>query len=284
MAIITGKKGPAKPDVKRGREIAVVPSKKAGEVALPTDWEKELERYAARSSKVVEVSAGGGSWLTFQGGRLKFKGVEIQGNETDLIVLDEVLENLYYEGTFDPDSPASPVCFAFAREVGELAPHNASPDKQHDACKGCPQNEWGSAATGRGKACKNIVRLAMVPWGDGSLEQVQKAEIAFAKLPVTSVKNWSAYVNGLHAKSNRPPFAFITKLSVVPDTKSQFQVTFEAVEPVPQKLLGSVLQRVKEAEGVIVPAVPYAPIEQSETVPARGGKGKQSSGRKSSKY
>lgn len=264
-------KGNAAPKPATTKNLPATTKPGKTDVGAPSDWEQQLAQYAQRSAKVAEAVGGGGSWITFKNGVLAYKGLPLKNNEVELIVLDEVLENLYYEGRFDPDSPASPVCFALARELGELRPHKEAPEPQHETCKGCEHNVFGSSDTGKGKACKNIVRLAVIAWGDGSLEQVKSCELAFAKLPVTSVKNWGAYTKSLREKLNVPPFAAITRMHVVPDAKTQFKVCFDLVERLDKKLGGAVLARVIEAEKEIIPANPYPPFERDEK-PAQKGR------------
>ena len=262
------KQAATKPEPTKNLPATTKPGKT--DVGAPLDWEQQLAKYAQRSAKVAEAMGSSGNWITFKSGVLAYKGMPLKGNEVELIVLDEVLENIYYEGRFDPDAPASPVCFALAREASEMQPHAEAPDPQHETCKGCPQNVFGSSESGKGKACKNIVRLAAIAWGDGSLEQVKSCELAFAKLPVTSVKNWGSYTKSLHEKLNSPPFAAITRMYVEPDAKTQFQVRFDLVEKLDKKLGGAVLARVLEAEREIIPANPYPPFERDEKPAPKG--------------
>lgn len=257
--------------------LPAVPKPGKTDVGAPLDWEQQLAKYAQRSAKVAEAMSSGGNWITFKSGVLAYKGMPLKNNEVELIVLDEVLENIYYEGRFDPDTPASPVCFALARELGEMRPHAESPEPQHETCKGCQQNAFGSSDSGKGKACKNIVRLAVIAWGDGSLEQIKSCELAFAKLPVTSVKNWGSYTKSLREKLNSPPFAAITRMYVEPDAKTQFQVRFDLVEKLDKKLGGAVLARVIEAEKEIIPANPYPPFERDEKPATKGRAAKATS-------
>jgi len=67
----------------------------------------------------------------------------------------------------------------------------------------------GLADVGEGKACRNVRRLAVIAEGD--LEDIENAEIAYLKLPVTSTKNFSAYL----AKTLKPvgrPFGRVSTI------------------------------------------------------------------------
>lgn len=254
-----------------------VATRKATDVGAPTDWEAQLARYAQRSAKIAESLGGSGNWITFRAGVMSYKGLPLKDNEVELVALVDVRENLFYEGRFDPDTPATPVCFAFGNtdgsEVG-MAPHETSPQPQHETCKGCPQNAFGSSDTGKGKACKNIVRMSVIAWGDGSREQLDACELAFVKLPVTSTKNWGAYIKAIGAKLGVGPQQVVTRMYVEPDEKNQFSVRFDLVEQIDRKLLPTVMKRAAEAEREIVPAKPYEPFERDErpASPPRRGK------------
>lgn len=193
-------------------------------VASPTNWQDRLAKFAVAA--VAAEAAPSGSFITAKSGVLQFAGNAVAGNKLDVIVVDSIYENTYYTGKYDPDNPLSPVCFAFAHDDAELAPHEDSIEPQHATCKGCPQNEFGTADLGKGKACKNSRRIAVLPGSDLALDTLETAEVAFMKLPVTSVKNWGNYVNTLATIDHRPPFAVVTTIAPVPDLKTQFKITF----------------------------------------------------------
>ena len=203
---------------------AVATKTESTAVASPTNWQDRLAKFAVAA--VAAEAAPSGSFITAKSGILQFAGNAVAGNKLDVVVVDSIYENTYYTGEYDPDAPLSPVCFAFAHDDGDLVPHADSTEPQHSSCKGCPQNEFGTAEKGKGKACKNSRRIAVLPGTDLSAEALETAEVAFMKLPVTSVKNWGNYVNTLATIDHRPPFAVVTTLGVVPDLKTQFKVTF----------------------------------------------------------
>lgn len=84
----------------------------------------------------------------------------------ECIILDFVWFMVHYPGVYNSNNPQQPNCFAVGRENpenGALAPHEDVKTPQGENCQTCPMNEWGSAPTGRGKACKNQRRLIIVP-------------------------------------------------------------------------------------------------------------------------
>lgn len=192
------------------------------------NWDDELAKFASAAAATEQTT--GGKFLSIRGGVLSYGGAAVPGNAMNVIVLDHIMENQRYGSDYDSDNPASPVCYAFGRTAEEMAPHADCDEPQSEACAGCPLNAWGSAEKGRGKGCKNIRRLALIT--EDGLEDIEGAEIAFLKVPVTSVRNWSGHVQALAAQLKRPPFAVITEISVVPDPKTQFAVKFRVAEQI----------------------------------------------------
>lgn len=250
------------------------------------DWEKEMEAQAAIAAETQRsTGGGGGKFISTAAGVLSFDGVPMPGNRMVVLVLGDINENSYYDGPYDPSTPASPVCFAFNKHEDEMEPHIAVDNdpyftRQNEVCQGCPQNEWGSASTGKGKACKNVARLALIPAGtfsekgsgrsksvefDGILddeEHYSTAEVAYHKIPVMSVKNWSSYVKQVAADLKRPPHGVFTEVWLEPDPKSQYRVMFEAVDKVPNELLKIAMERHAKVQSEL--DFPYSPPSEKE--------------------
>jgi hypothetical protein len=224
-------------------------------------WDDELAKYAKDAADVEEL---GGNFISLQAGIISIGGEPVKGNKLDVIVIDAVYENAYYEGKFDPNNKKPPVCFAFSHEKELLAPHKDSPKPQHSQCAGCPLNEFDSAEDERGgKACKNVKRLAVIPLPSKS-EEVVGSEVKYLKVPVTSVKNWAKYVKGLQLMVKRPPFAVGTQISTTPDKVSQFKVLFAPLAPLGDEYRAPIMQMREMVMGMI--EFPYkAQAEGTET-------------------
>lgn len=251
-------------------------------------WDEELAK-EAQIAAGMEANTGGGQFFSVKGGILTWQDAPMPNNEMAVVILDYVFENVFYETDFDPDSIQPPTCFAFGRDEKAMVPHVIVTDAgqaQHPACSSCPMNEWGSAGKGRGKACRNTRRLAMVSAGNinrqGDFEIIDdedhflKSQIGFMKLPVTSVKGFAAYVKQIAGVLKRPPFGVITRVSVVPDPKTQLKVVFEGLDPVPDHLLEAIMARRNEVKEII--EFPYQ-LEVEERAPARGARGKAARGK-----
>lgn len=240
---------------------------------LPATWDEELAQQA-QAAAAMESNTSTGQCFSLRGGILSWNDMPIPDNRLAVIIVDSILENVYYDGPYDPDEPQAPCCFAFGRDETEMTPHElvvAAKSNEHDFCSGCPMNEWGSASIGRGKACRNVRRLALIPAGefkDGKfnifddLEQFETAVIGYLKIPVTSVKGYSAFVKQIAGAMQLPPHGVISCIQVVPDNKSQFKVMFSVIQPVPGELIGTIIKRHKEAQTLI--EFPYTLNDGSE--------------------
>lgn len=255
-----------------GTAVATRNPKTAVGKAGQMDVAAELAKYAKRA-EAQEKAGGSGNLISFKGGVLTVAGAELAKPELEMIVLDSIFENALYRGKYDPSNAQPPVCYAFGYEGSEHAsmkPHPEATDIQAPGCKGCPHNEWGSSDTGNGKACKNVVRLIGIMPGDLSEKSIAEAELYSAKVPVTSVANWSGHMRKIKDLTGLPVFCGFTRVRVRPDPKHQLVVTFEHAGAVDKKYHKAIIARVKEAEKEI--SRPYP--EPTEKVAPAKGKGK----------
>lgn len=246
-------------------------------------WDEELAKQAEIAAGLEEGSAGGQFFRT-QGGTLTWDDAPMPNNEMGVIVLDGIKENAFYTVAYDPDNPSSPDCFAFGYDENKMQPHEKAVDPQADFCADCPHNQFGSAETGRGKACRNNRRLALIPAGefdrDGDFtlyedpDHYKRASIGFLKVPPTSVKGYAGFVRQVAGTLKRPAWAIATHVRIVPDPKSQFKIVFEPLQELPNDLLDVVHERVEEAVSTI--DFPYLPMEEDETPkPAARGRSRK---------
>lgn len=227
------------------------------------------ERWAQEAKAVAAAEPlTSGTWLSAKGGQLAIGEQTLPGAQAAVIVIDSVRENTFYGARYDAENPLPPLCYALARDLDVMFPHV---DMQKDlswfkpqhvrngqvmGCEGCPLNEWGSADQGRGKACQNRRRLTVIPAGfytpkrgsrDFDLQlfddpaHFRTAEVAYMKLPVTSVVNWTKYVNQVSQNVRRPFFGVVTRLHVEPDAKTQYNIQFEMIDLIPDGPLADIV-------------------------------------------
>lgn len=238
------------------------------------NYDEMLAQYAKKATATEKPSS---SSLTTKAGVLSYNGEAVKGNKLDVIVIASSHANLYYEDKYDPNNIKNPVCFAYSENPDEieLVPHPKSQKIQSETtCAECWANQWGSDPDGgRGKACKNSRKLAVIPAGVEPAD-VPSAEVAALTLPVTTVnKNWSPYVHKLATLYGRPPFAVKTQLGTQPDTKTQFKVTFDDVGMVDVSLIKPIMDKIPLALEMIQRVYePNTEEAEGDKKPARAGK------------
>jgi hypothetical protein len=217
-------------------------------------WEAKLAKYAEQATAQVDSIGEGGNFISFNASVISYKGNPVANNKLQCVILDSVLENVYYDTEYDKDTPTAPVCYAFSRDAKDMAPHEKATKPQAKSCAVCPHNKFGSAENGKGKACSNRVRLGLLPGQPLNVDVLAKSDLALAKLPVMSGANYASYVRALKGIQNRPPMACLTEISTVPDTKSQFRVTFTHLLNLKPELLDVIDGRMGEvAEALVAP-------------------------------
>lgn len=194
-------------------------------------FEDQLAKMAMETVKAEQAGLSA-TFLSTQGGTLKYRGNPITDNKLACVILAAPVERLYYDSRYDPTKIVGPKCFAIANVATGMGPAPNVESPCHTTCEGCPKNEWGSAANGgKGKACRETRRLLLIPADSiATVAAVEAAEVAALRPPVTSLKNYATYVQTIAATMKRPPLAVITEIAVVPDPKTQFKVTFTAVK------------------------------------------------------
>ena len=240
-------------------------------------WEAEMAAQAKAAATAERIQ--GLKTIGTRGGIMKIDGEVVKGNALRCVVLGSVYENQWFEGDFDPDRVRTPACYSFgdpdrANPEDGMAPHAQARDKQSELCANCHFNKMGTAEKGKGKACKNVRRLAVVTEDAlESADDLSTAEIRLMKVPVMSTNNWAKYVHRLNEDMQRAPQHVVTEISLHPDDKSQFRVEFEFQELVSfdQKLYDAAKSKVAQAKQALLSPYPNMDDEE-EKKPARGGK------------
>ena len=242
-----------------------------GTTAL-SKWDERLAALARTAKQAVSKVGLGGNFISLRGGIMTVDGAAVPENKLRCIVIDAVAENQYYEGAFDPDNFAAPSCYAFGRDPDAMAPNPEDvPEPVNPTCKGCPNNDWGSADVGKGKACKEVQRLAVIP--EGGMDDVENADVKLLKVAVTSTKGWAGYVRQLTEVYNKPPLAFVTEISVVKENTNklpgwhlEFRLVSQIEEP---EAFDALIERYDEVSKTITFPYPKAEAQEAAAPAAR---------------
>lgn len=238
-------------------------------------WDEEL---AKQAKEVASLERPALSQISTKGGFLRYQDQAIPGNKLSCIVVASAFENRYYDKPFDPDRRESPVCWAISLTGEDMAPNPEDVKTPvSPTCAECPNFQWGSQGNGKkGKLCKSVRRLGLIPTSSVADGNAAKAEVALLSVPVTSAKNWANYVNQCSAEFARPPWALITEVYTEPDPKNQFAIKFRCIGAVADEMLGDLMKKVELVQPILL--TPYDqsgntagsyPGESADTTKAR---------------
>ena len=231
---------------------------------LPINYEEQLAKEASEIAK--RIAAPTGDRIRFNANRAFITPDGMEGETLEVVIVDFVSSNLFYDGPFDRDNPQPPGCFAIGPEPPLLVPSPNSPNKQAETCSSCPNNQFGSALTGKGKACKNTRLLALMP--ASAIDSDDEAPIWIMSVPPTSLKAYDSYVHLLAAKHKTVPIGVVTEISLDP-ANTFASPRFRVVRPLQPKELGPFMERREEANGRLT-----AEPDVSQYVPPRAAGGR----------
>ncbi len=192
--------------------LKATPTKSVTSVAIKKPSGGSLVDIRAQMAQEVTDMAqrvgapGGDSIRITQDKKFEFPDGTSSPGPFNVVIVDFVSANSFYEGPYDPKSIAPPACFAIGSNPTQLVPSDNSPVKQSDTCSACPMNQFGSA--GNGKACKNSRVLAVLPPG-----ATADTPLWILKVSPTALKAFDAYVTSIARQFQMPPVGVVTEVS-----------------------------------------------------------------------
>ncbi len=204
---------------------AVAPSS-AKSTAVAT-MDEQLAQEAAEIGKRIEASQ------ALQIRLLKERVFELPGgtmlNEPlKCVVVDFRARNSWFDRPYKDGDSSPPACIAIGTDLRTMKPMAESPNRQSDQCDGCGMNEFGTSATGEGKACRNQRVLAVLGWNGGQVGA--EDPLLLLVVPPASLKAFDTYVDNVAKVMGQPPIAAVTEISF--DPTSQYQkLMFKALQP-----------------------------------------------------
>lgn len=215
-------------------------------VDLPVDAKAIMATRVAALSK--QLAAPSGKAISCVGKTFKFPGAETTPVDTFKgIIVAFSSYNAYYENPYDANNKQPPSCYAvgLARHDDLVASSN-SPDPQHQenepACKTCWANQFKSAATGAGKACKNSIRLAIL---------CQDGELRTLAMSSTAITPFKLYVDGVVDAFRVAPFGVLTMFGFDPK-QAYGSIRCSAPLVLNDDQLGLAMSLIDQAEAMIL--------------------------------
>lgn len=217
----------------------------------PVTLEELIRQKLANQQLKLNAMSTGTNLISFKGGQLTIDGSPVPNGEAEVIVLAQQYERAFYAGLFDGSKPQVPTCYSFDGET----PHGQADYPQNEVCLECEHNMWGSAKQGRGKACRESARVALLPAG----APLDVAPLYQASFPITSIKN----VQGFFARCNasgKLAGQFKTRLKVEPDVKTIFKASLTPLSTIENIDMSILIMRITQAETQLV--VPYPSLNE----------------------
>lgn len=230
----------------------------AGGTSLAT-IDQELNQEVA--SLKQQIGQPGGRAIKIKNtGFISPEGMDL-GNEIQIVVLDFLSKNLFYDRPYDPQNPSPPACFAQGRVIADMAPDPESPAIQADKCAVCPLNAFGSGNNGKSKACKNTRELAVLlidPENPDSIDD-PATPIYTLSVPPTGLRAFDGAVASIARSLAGPPIKAILT-ATVKDAGTYGLLSF--IDPVPNPHYGQHFARRGEAAELLERKPDFSQYEQ----------------------
>lgn len=177
---------------------------------------------------------------------------EAPANYVDAIFVksNPALTKVFYLKGYEEGSAAKPDCFS----NDGVRPDPGAPAPQAKSCATCPHNAFGSGQNGKGKACSDTRRVAVVALS--SLDDPM-----LLRIPAGSFKNLAKYASYLSARNIKSVAAVLTRIKFDADEATP-KLVFS-----PRALLGAdVIAEVKRlaATDLVAQIVGLAPMPHDE--------------------
>ena len=244
-----------------------------------SDWEKELAQMA--ENETANEKASGVPFVSLKQRKFFMNDAPL-GDTIEVVIVDDIRINEYYDSDYDEDNPSTPACFAISRgDPDDMVPHEDSPVPQCETCAECWANEFGSARVGKGKACGNKRKIAMLM---SDSEDFTKAGMAFMRLGLNSSLNFGGYKKNVAATLKRPVCALSTEFSYDEDSEQPIIIPTLVSRLDDPTALAAVMERREEAGLVLEQPYDASGYVSKDSKPKRGGnskaKGKKSGSKK----
>lgn len=192
-------KSPAKPAAKSA-STAVAKRASSNVVAIQDALKAQVAGMGERLGAATGIS------INTKAKRFTFPDGRKDDGPVELVIVDFIRHNTFYDAPYDEKNPIPPACFSLNQVIANMVPSKNSPVVQAQSCKGCPMNEFGS--NGNGKACTNSVLLAVLP-----PDADEETPIWLLKVSPTGLKSFDGYVRQVTAMTQMPPLSVVTEVS-----------------------------------------------------------------------
>tara|TARA_R110000782_G_scaffold33659_2_gene80980 strand:+ start:1763 stop:2695 length:933 start_codon:yes stop_codon:yes gene_type:complete len=207
----------------------------------PAVMNDRLKELMAHDEKLAGGGFGTTRRISLRGSKFRemVNGEQMKVSKDDhmnMIIIDSApVARTFYEGTYDPDNIAAPVCWSANTD----APDADTTSPQATRCADCPQNIKGSGQ-GNTRACRYSQRLAVCIEGD--LETVYQLQLAATSIFGDAKENempMQGYARFLKA-NNMPSIGLVTEMRFDEDADVP-KLYFKGVRPLTEEELDTAI-------------------------------------------
>lgn len=219
------------------------------QLTTPETPEQVLARYREKLAEQArnvqnQISVAPANVISLKGRVFRMPDGTTNPGPLQAVIVGFVSTNSLFEGAYNPNKPVPPVCWAIG-DLDNLRPSENSPKKANDGdCASCPKNQWGTAPNGgKGKACKNQMKLAIIT---ADLASPDPSKLYTVNISPTGIKVFSAYVRRVQKLlgDDALPIRVVTEISFDPN---QTYPTLLFKELTPNPNLGVALDLLDDA-------------------------------------
>lgn len=256
-----------KPAAPKTPPVPAVLKPAGGSLASPME---ALKAFALRGRQQLAKVPSGGVGVSFRGGTITVGGVRV-GNSMPVIALHPQFERTYYDREFSAEDKAPPPCYSF----DGVKPHEKASSPQSETCERCQHAQWGTDRRGKGKACKEGMRMVFMRADSVDPDSIKVAPLMTAKFSVMNSKIVGPVLERLYETAGHPA-GVVCNLECHPDDATQIRNDLVPVGPLEDVAAqDAVISRLDEAEKLATqpypdPEVSAAPA--AKKAPARARK------------
>lgn len=204
-------------------------------------------------------------------GNFRIGDIVSQDNVMDVVILDFIHANSWWEKPYSPDNSEAPDCFALGKlgtsysdqNWDEMSPVAGCPNPQANNCKECPMNQFGSAPNGRGKACSNNISLALLPAGN------PEGKIHTLRMSPSAIRSFNSFLRKVTAAGKLPVSVVVPITTVEAGASWAFHLDTDRMRP--NEDLAAFYSRIEGAKDLLEyvpkyentpPEVPTPPVRK----------------------
>lgn len=228
----------------------------------------EMSQAVANIKDTIGQSSGNRLSLEVNGDFTTPDGMNL-GNEIQIVVVDYMTHHKFYTTRFNKDNPAPPDCYAMGRVINEMVPEDDSPNVQHENCRACPMNQFGSGENGKSKACQNrrLLAVLVVDPENPDAHNAPDAPIYTLDLSPSNNRPFDGFVSAVaRSLAGLPVKALVTVIGKNVGTYA----TLTFVDPVPNPDYAAHYRRRGEVQDMLTRRPDFAAYA-AKAPPARGG-------------